>query len=113
MSKTSDYTNLKENISKPLSTVHTKSLNSPSSLSYDRQGSCEALSGTPTGQQRLVKTLAEVDTPSKSGLAGATEIPKHHLATDNPAVSKILEYAWTFKKSRVSQKQQLKDVLKS
>ncbi|MEM3627482.1 MAG: hypothetical protein QXZ25_05590 [Candidatus Bathyarchaeia archaeon] len=56
-----------------LSTIHTKSLNLPSSLFYDCQGSYEALSGAPTGQQRPVKPLAAVDNPSKSGLAGATE----------------------------------------
>jgi len=50
-----------------------QNLNSPNALSSNCQGSREAQSRAPTSQPRLVQTLATVENPSKSGLAGATK----------------------------------------
>jgi len=51
--------------------VDTLILNSPEAIIIKRQGSSEASSRAPTSLGMLVQTLAEVDNPSKSGLAGA------------------------------------------
>jgi len=77
--------------------VQRQNLNSPNILTTHCQGSNEAQSRAPIAG-KAVQTLVEVENPSKSGPAGATETTKQHLATDNSASSKILEYAWTLKK---------------
>ncbi|MDI6691385.1 MAG: tyrosine-type recombinase/integrase [Candidatus Bathyarchaeota archaeon] len=78
--------------------VQRQILNSPDALPFNCQGIHEAKSREPTGQHRLVQTLAEVENPSKSGLAGATQQTEKHLATDTTSTSKIIEYAWKLKK---------------
>jgi len=79
--------------------IDTLILNSPDASFLNCQGSDEAPSRAPIGQQRLMKTLTEVDTPSKSGLAGATEtLSKENPAQSNDMNAKILEFAWKLKK---------------
>jgi len=73
--------------------VQRQNLNSLNTLTLYRQGSREARSGAPTGQPRLVKTLAEVENPSKSGLAGATE-----KLSEADIKGKLIEFAWWMKK---------------
>jgi integrase len=75
-------------------------LNSPRALSINCQGSGEAVSRASTGLGWLAKTLAEVDNPSKSGLAGATMLSKEKSTPQQHEESfgKIVEYSfWLLK----------------
>ncbi|MBS7620603.1 tyrosine-type recombinase/integrase [Candidatus Bathyarchaeota archaeon] len=75
-------------------TIERQALNSPATLSLNRQGSREALSGAPTSRHGhgLVQTLAAVETRQENPAREGT-------ATDQAAnISKILEYAWWLKK---------------
>ncbi len=67
-------------------------LNSSDALLFNCQGSCEALSGAPTGQHRLVQTLVEVE--SRIG-----EAQREGTRPDAATIKgKVLEFAWYLKK---------------
>jgi integrase len=74
-------------------------LNLQNCLNDKCQGNNDPEWRDPTSLGRLVQTLATVENPPKSGLAGATE----NFSQENPAQSndmnaKILEFAWKLKK---------------
>jgi len=86
------------NKSQHVQKIQTLILNPPEALSTNCQGSGEAFPGkASTSLGGLAKTLATVDNPSKSGLAGATE------KLDSTFNAKIVEYAWWLKKGGYSE----------
>jgi len=75
------------------SKIQTLILNPPSAFIYNCQGSREAKSRAPTGQSKLVQTLAEVETRTEKRAAGATLKPNESILK-----GKIIEYLWYLKK---------------
>ncbi|MEM2971480.1 MAG: tyrosine-type recombinase/integrase [Candidatus Bathyarchaeia archaeon] len=69
-------------------------LNLSDALPFNCQGSCEALSGAPTGQHRLVQTLATVETRQESAQREGTQ-----QITD--IKRRIVEFLWQLKKNGV------------
>jgi integrase/rubredoxin len=78
------------------SKVDRQILNSRDALSFNCQGSCEALSEAPSAV-KAAKTLAAVEKPSKNGLAGAAKTSEDN-STPQDVVAKTVEFAWWMKK---------------
>ncbi|MGB9779182.1 MAG: transposase, partial [Candidatus Bathyarchaeales archaeon] len=70
--------------------IHTKSLNCPKTLSYNRQGSNEAPSRASTVHGGLVKALTEVETRQEMPQReGASQLTSH----------KIVDFIWYMKRN--------------